>query len=191
MTKRRATPNGCQCPKCGKRFRGQAIGAHALHCSVTSEDLFWAKVDKSGACWLWTGAKENHGYGHFRIGKKDFRAHRYSYELVNGPIPKGMHILHSCDVYACVNPAHLRPGTHAENMADMDARGRRVRGERTTRNKLTEDQARQILKEYRFVGHGRCGRSNARELAARYGVGTNTITAIPAGRTWAYLKDKP
>ncbi|APX88661.1 hypothetical protein BV394_02040 [Brevirhabdus pacifica] len=51
-------------------------------------------------------------------------AHRFSYELHKGTIPDGLEILHSCDVKHCVNPDHLRAGSHAENMAEAAERGR-------------------------------------------------------------------
>lgn len=51
-------------------------------------------------------------------------AHRLSYELHKGPIPDGLQILHSCDVKNCINPDHLRVGTHSENMAEAADRGR-------------------------------------------------------------------
>ena len=62
----------------------------------------------------------------FAIAGRPLRAHRMAYEVAKGDIPEGMHILHSCDNPKCCNPAHLRPGTHQENMDDMQARGRRT-----------------------------------------------------------------
>jgi len=75
------------------------------------EDRFWAKVDKSGDCWIWTGSKSGNGYGNIAIGspsKKLVSAHRLSYEIANGRVAQGMVIDHKCHNKACVNPVHLQ-----------------------------------------------------------------------------------
>jgi hypothetical protein len=86
-------------------------------------DRFWSKVDRSGPCWLWTGGTSNAGYGHFHPTKRQGKgAHRVAYELVRGPIPEGLELDHLCRVVTCVNPDHLEPVTHAENMRRMRER---------------------------------------------------------------------
>jgi hypothetical protein len=95
---------------------------------------FWSKVDIPEArgfrdtCWNWRQAKDRHGYGQFKPMSyvPPLRSHRVAWELVNGPVPEGQLILHSCDNRACCNPAHLRPGSHQENMDDKK-RARQVR----------------------------------------------------------------
>ncbi|WP_435266563.1 HNH endonuclease signature motif containing protein [Shinella sp. BE166] len=82
----------------------------------------YTENDKTG-CWEWTGHKYRNGYGVLKVFGRDVSAHRYSYELHNGPIKAGFSILHSCDNKSCINPEHLRQGTHAENMAEAKERG--------------------------------------------------------------------
>lgn len=92
---------------------------------------FWAKVNRSGECWLWTAARDRRGYGlYFHEGKQQ-RATRVVWAATHGPIPDGMFACHHCDTPACIRLDHLYMGTHAENMADMSAR-RRTHNQRKT-----------------------------------------------------------
>lgn len=102
---------------------------------------FWSRVDKSGACWLWTGPTLPNGYGRCTSPTQlDAYTHRFSWEMAHGAIPDGLCVLHRCDVRNCVNPAHLFLGTYADNNHDMRAKGR----------------------EYRRPKHAVCARGHAR-----------------------------
>jgi hypothetical protein len=84
-------------------------------------ERFWAKVDKSGECWVWTASTAGPGaYGHCHVSggmKSRVRvyAHRWSYEQVYGPIPDGLTIDHLCRNRLCVRPDHLEAVTFAVN----------------------------------------------------------------------------
>jgi hypothetical protein len=82
---------------------------------VTVAERFWSKVDKTADCWLWQGSKSN-GYGYFYLNGKNTGAHRVAYEMLCGPIPDGLVLDHLCQAPACVNPDHLEPVTHQENI---------------------------------------------------------------------------
>lgn len=76
---------------------------------------FWGKVNKTATCWLWQAGKRGPGYGIFTWKRRDYVAHRFSYELLVGEIPEGMVIDHICHTPACVNPTHLRLATSKQN----------------------------------------------------------------------------
>ena len=139
---------------------------------------FWRMVaiDEPSKCWLWLGFKYR-GYGRFnRFGSGYVFAHRYSYGFFNGE-PRG-HILHSCDNPACVNPHHLRTGTHKDNVQDRVTRKRSAYGEKSGNVILSLAQAREIK---RLCENGARGV----DLAKRFGISPATVSAIHKGRIWS------
>lgn len=101
-------------------------------------ERFWRHVDKSGECWIWTGAHQpfgkahGAGYGNMNLGSGRYApTHRVSWELHNGPIPNGLWVLHRCDNPKCVRPEHLFLGTQRDNARDM-MKKRRGRGQFVT-----------------------------------------------------------
>lgn len=116
------------CEKHARRLRKFGTTNGGVGCrGRSSEERFWAKVDKAGPddCWLWTGGKggtAKHVYGIFRLsaGGKTYCAHRFAYELTHGEIPDGMEVdhRHTCSKL-CVNPAHLRLATGKQNKENL------------------------------------------------------------------------
>lgn len=78
---------------------------------------FWMKVNKTETCWLWTGGRKTNGYGAFWVAPGKLRtAHRVAWELTTGNVPDGVELDHLCRVRHCVNPEHLQPVIHQENV---------------------------------------------------------------------------
>lgn len=125
---------------------------------------FWAKVDKSGECWTWTGGTIAFGHGQFHVtlpsGNRNYLAHRFSWFLAHGqeaPLP--LCVLHRCDNPPCVRPSHLFLGTKKDNTQDMLGKGRNV-----SVRKFSDDAVQAIRDDRTELG------LTYRELAKRHGV---------------------
>jgi hypothetical protein len=140
--------------------------------------LDFALPEPNSGCWLWIGGLYPSGYGSF-----DRRhAHRCSWELHHGEIPKGLLVCHKCDVRHCVNPEHLFVGTQSDNLNDMVAKGRNnnPHGESHAKARLTELQVAAI-------------RCDARSLAAiglDYGIDKQFVWKIKRGLYWKHSYDE-
>lgn len=132
--------------------------------------------DPLTGCRVWTGqVNKKGGYGRIGYRYKSHRAHRLSYSLFIGPIPDGMHILHSCDNPLCINPNHLRPGTHSENISEAYRKGRKftAKGEDHHNSKISNKQAREIF--YSDMP--------TTLLANKYNISRSTVWRIKTGRS--------
>jgi hypothetical protein len=144
------------------------------------EQRFWSKVLKGDGCWPWMRARYPTGYGLFVVEGKDRPASRVAWELTHGPIPDGLSVCHHCDNPPCVRPDHLFLGTTADNMADMVAKGRNARGEKSRLAKLTEADVRAIRSR---AASG----VSSRVLATEFGVCMSNIWLIKTRRHWSHV----
>ncbi len=175
---------------------------------MEAQARFWAKVDTTGgifACWPWLGGRNAKGYGSFAIGGRHYMAHRIAMEIATGePLPPDQIAMHTCDNPPCVNPAHLRPGTVAENQRDMAEKGRApfrqhpelirrgerhwfrlhpelaARGSRNGFAKLDEDAVREIRRRW-SAGESRT------DLAAAFGISPSNLWLVATGRRWKHV----
>lgn len=151
---------------------------------LTVAERFWSKVavGDSGECWSWTAARTEHGYGKFGVGRASKLAPRLALELATGrAIPSLQKVLHSCDNPPCCNPAHLSVGTQLQNMADMVARGRSLKGERHHQSRLTESAVAEIRRAWDDE------EATQRALAQRFGISAGTVADVVYRRTWAHI----
>ena len=185
------------CPQCGKGFTGNRKGV--IYCSISCansntasyalenpKEFFLKHVliptDQERDCWLWQGTKDAYGYGRLPTQKqKNARAHRVAFALFYGQIPKGMHILHSCDNPPCVSPHHLRTGNPSDNARDRVEHGRQSRGDAHPYSVLTEEKVKNILHAF-HVSH-----IKQRTLAIEYNVHPVTIHDVVHRKTWAHV----
>lgn len=135
------------------------------------EVRFWARVQKTESCWLWTGKPRNgDGYGQMRVNTRKEYPHRFSYMIHKGPIPKGMVLCHTCDNPACVNPEHLWVGTVADNVLDMHRKGRANNG-RKRPGKPVKRYGRVFKTHVQTGGRTPCGRKASGVTLANQGEG--------------------
>jgi hypothetical protein len=131
------------------------------------------KVDPQTGCWLWQKGMSDNGYGHIRLDRRIWTAHRLVYALRhNEIIERGIDICHTCDNRQCINPAHLFKGTRTDNVRDCCLKGR-------FKCKLSPEQVLDIRTR---VANG----ERRYKLAAEYGVSGTLIGQICLGKAWKH-----
>jgi len=119
-------------------------------------------------CWEWNGSRERFGYGQKKIKGRMYITHRLAYAWVNGPIPDGMCVLHSCDNPPCCNPNHLFLGTQQDNVRDRCKKNRTPRGEAHYMAKLSDLEVEEIRRL--DLPH--------KEIAKLYGIGSPYVSTL-------------
>lgn len=144
---------------------------------------FWDRVNEKTTrtdrgCLEFKGCRNEHGYGRINKDGKLIYVHRAAWAEFRGPVPTGMFVCHHCDNPSCWNVQHLFIGTHAENMADRNFKGRaaRMQGEAHPGAKLTLAKVAEIRKI----------RMTNEEIARKFGVSKSLIGAIKRGEVWDY-----
>lgn len=140
--------------------------------------------EMNSGCWLWSGADHSNGYGLVQWRGRSDCAHRAAYEAANGEgTTAAVVVRHKCDTPACVNPAHLLIGTHADNMRDKRERGRQARGEGNGNAKLTISDIIAIRARCR-PGDKRNG---VRPIARELRIDAATVRDIVLRRIWKHV----
>lgn len=135
-------------------------------------------------CWIWKGNISLGGYGRLIINRKYIYAHRYFYEKMIGPIPKGLYVCHHCDNRKCVNPEHLFIGTAKDNMRDASNKGR----VRVPKQSYKSDHTHQVSKlSKKQVAMIRSGKYVSADLAKQFNVTAMTISYCKTRKTYRDL----
>lgn len=176
--------------KCGRDSTTGIYSVRSFWLKATAEEKmdaikksFEEKVIKKDGCWGWSGGLFEDNYAVIRIFRKTEKAHRASWLIHNGEIPKDLWVLHKCDVRSCSNPDHLFLGTAQDNITDMmnKKRNKQVFGQSHGQSKFTENQVieiRQLLNN---------NITTIKEVANKYKVAYSTISNIKLNKSWKHL----
>ena len=149
---------------------------------------FWRTVRKTDGCWFSQLSKDNDGYAQISRNGQRTLAHRFSWWLHNGAIPRGMCVLHKCDTPACVSPEHLFLGTQQDNIRDRDAKGRTNFWEDGARQGSKNPRATITEKDVRDIRRARARGVKRKILAKQYGFSKQGLDAIIYRKSWKHVR---
>lgn len=197
---------GCLITNCTRKHKARGLcGTHYFRWRVNGDPLaisrrenvilskvndelfptkFWALVAITAditRCWLWQHTTTTAGYGQVNVDGERVYAHRLAWQLANGRPPHAdLEVLHSCDNPPCVNPNHLREGTHKDNIQDAMIRNRMQVGALRYNTKLNDELVKQIRQE---LASGRSGQW----VSTTYGLAPMTVSKIKHRQTWKHV----
>ena len=131
-------------------------------------------IDGETECWIWAKYKDRDLYGRFKDNGIVHRAHRYIYQVINGPVGPNMHIHHKCFNTSCVNPSHLEAVSASDNQREN------FKNNRCSQQKLSPDNVIEI-KKLKMEGQ------TVKELADKYRVSISAIYAALNGEAWSWI----
>lgn len=133
-------------------------------------------------CWEWKGSLTHYGYPQVNRNGKVHLLHRVFFEKFRRKVPKNLCVLHMCDNRCCINPLHLFLGTKKDNTQDMIKKGRcgSLKGEKSGKSKLTEEQVREIRK-LRDTGY------SFHKLSKIFEITSQAIWAICVRKNWKHV----
>ncbi len=172
------------CPTIARFFR-KSFHKNNKKGQLSFFQLFIEKICfGSSECWFWMGALDTGGYGLMQSTISS-KAHRISWTLFHGNIPKDKKVLHKCDNRNCVNPDHLFLGSQYDNVHDMIAKGRARKasqnGEENGFSKLKEEQILEIRNKYKN------GNTSCKKLANEYSCSPMNICRIINRKLWSHV----
>lgn len=186
------------CSFCNKKFEilpSQEKLGNGKYCSIDCRgkdkrksilNKFWNRFEKTeNGCWEWKKTFNGKGYGKIKVERKDrsdkVYAHRFSYMIHKGEIPKNKIVCHSCDNRSCVNPNHLWLGTYKDNMQDASNKNRIRKGEESPKAKLSKEDVIHIKKMLKRFD------MKQKEIAKKFNVSRGAIKEINIGNNWKHI----
>jgi hypothetical protein len=165
------------CDWAAQKFCTRACSSKSRAIPLTARLMAHSIRNAATGCLEWIGSRGPKGYGYISPNETgEAVVSRVAWALEHGPIPDGLHVLHTCDNPPCFDTAHLYLGTNDDNARDRRERGRSVSapGEANGRAKITAADVAAIRTDRRLQ----------RIIATEYGIGQSQVSAIKVGASW-------
>lgn len=167
--------------KASQRYLARKAGFDVPLLRPNKSPEFWSQIEKTNTCWFWIGRKDRCGYGVYSINNFSHKAHRYCYEITNNIKIGSLIAMHTCDTPHCVNPDHIKLGTHQDNQHDKFLKNRQAKGSKIKASILKEENVIDAREKYKT------GKYTYIDLAVEYGVSKDAMQKAIRGINWGHI----